>query len=48
MAKHGHKWWEIDVTYWSILAMESVGLAWNVVHSPYGRAGQSRGSKRTG
>lgn len=32
MAKHGHKWWEADVTYWAILAMEKVGLAWDVVH----------------
>jgi stearoyl-CoA desaturase (delta-9 desaturase) len=36
MAKHGHKWWEIDVTYWAILAMERLGLAWNVVHNPPG------------
>lgn len=31
VASQGHKWWEIDVTYWAILAMEKVGLAWNVV-----------------
>ena len=31
MARQGHKWWEIDMTYWSILALEKVGLAWNVV-----------------
>jgi stearoyl-CoA desaturase (delta-9 desaturase) len=36
MAKHGHKWWEIDVTYWAILALEKLGLAWNVVHTPHG------------
>jgi fatty-acid desaturase len=34
MAKQGHKWWEIDMTYWLILAMEKVGLAWNVVKEP--------------
>jgi stearoyl-CoA desaturase (delta-9 desaturase) len=34
MAKAGHKWWEIDVTYWAILALEKVGLAWNVVKEP--------------
>lgn len=34
MAKQGHKWWEIDVTYWVILAMEKLGLAWNVVKDP--------------
>jgi fatty-acid desaturase len=31
LAPHGHKWWEIDMTYWLICAMEKVGLAWNVV-----------------
>ncbi len=31
MARQGHQWWEIDMTYWAILAMEKVGLAWNVV-----------------
>ncbi|MEM6798593.1 MAG: fatty acid desaturase [Planctomycetota bacterium] len=31
VASQGHKWWEIDVTYWVILAMEKVGLAWDVV-----------------
>ena len=34
MAKAGHKWWELDPTYWVILAMEKVGLAWNVVKDP--------------
>jgi len=34
MAKHGHKWWEIDMTYWAILTMEKLGLAWNVVKDP--------------
>lgn len=31
VASQGHKWWEIDFTYWFILAMEKTGLAWNVV-----------------
>jgi fatty-acid desaturase len=31
MARQGHRWWEIDMTYWSILLLEKVGLAWNVV-----------------
>jgi stearoyl-CoA desaturase (delta-9 desaturase) len=34
MAKHGHKWWEVDTTYWVILCLEKLGLAWNVVHNP--------------
>ena len=25
MARQGHKWWEIDMTYWMILLMEKVG-----------------------
>jgi stearoyl-CoA desaturase (delta-9 desaturase) len=36
MAKHGHRWWEVDTTYWMILAMEKLGLAWNVVKTPRG------------
>ncbi len=32
MARHGHKWWEFDMTYYSIWLLEKVGLAWNVVH----------------
>jgi fatty-acid desaturase len=32
MARHGHKWWEFDATYLTILAMEKLGLAWDVVH----------------
>ena len=32
MARQGHQWWEVDVTYWTIWVMEKVGLAWNVVH----------------
>ncbi|RLT14490.1 MAG: acyl-CoA desaturase [Planctomycetota bacterium] len=38
MAKHGHRWWEVDVTYWAIVAMEKMGLAWNVVHTPHVRS----------
>ena len=31
VASQGHRWWEIDMTYWLILLMEKTGLAWNVV-----------------
>lgn len=31
MARHGHRWWELDMTYGMIVAMEKVGLAWNLV-----------------
>ena len=30
-AMHGHKWWELDITYWCIKLMEKLGLAWDVV-----------------
>lgn len=29
-AAHGHKWWEIDITYTTIRALEALGLAWDV------------------
>lgn len=31
VASQGHKWWEIDPTYWFILVLEKTGLAWDVV-----------------
>lgn len=37
MAKHGHRWWEFDLTYQTIRLMEKCGLAWNVVHDIPGR-----------
>jgi stearoyl-CoA desaturase (delta-9 desaturase) len=30
-ARHGHRWWEVDVTYMVICLMEKLGLAWDVV-----------------
>ena len=36
-ASHGHRWWEIDVTYWTILALCRVGLASEVI-APSGLA----------
>ena len=30
-ARHGHRWWEIDVSYMIIAMMERTGLAWNVM-----------------
>jgi len=29
-ARHGLRWWQLDVSYWVIRALELVGLAWNV------------------
>ena len=31
MANHGHKWWEIDITFTTIRLMRLFGLAWDVV-----------------
>jgi stearoyl-CoA desaturase (delta-9 desaturase) len=31
-AAHGHRWWEIDVTYLTVIALERLGIAKNVVH----------------
>lgn len=31
MARHGHMWWELDITYIIISLLERTGLAWNVV-----------------
>ena len=33
-ARHGHRWWEIDMTYMLIRTMEFFGLAWNVIRGP--------------
>jgi stearoyl-CoA desaturase (delta-9 desaturase) len=30
-ARHGHRWWELDLTYVVIRAMQAIGLAWDVV-----------------
>ncbi len=31
MARHGHRWWEVDMTFLTIKLMEKCGLAWDVV-----------------
>lgn len=31
MAKHGHRWWEIDLTFVTIRLLQRLGLVWNVV-----------------
>jgi fatty-acid desaturase len=31
MARHGHRWWEVDVTFVAIRVLETLGLAWDVV-----------------
>ena len=37
-APHGHRWWEIDMTYWVICLMRLTGLAWNVSQPPVASA----------
>jgi stearoyl-CoA desaturase (delta-9 desaturase) len=29
-ARHGLRWWQIDISYWVIRGLESAGLAWNI------------------
>jgi stearoyl-CoA desaturase (delta-9 desaturase) len=29
-AAHGHRWWEFDVTYWTLCLFERIGLVWNL------------------
>ncbi len=31
MAKHGHKWWEFDITWMAITLLKKLGLVWDVV-----------------
>lgn len=31
MARAGHKWWEIDMTFWVISGLEKCGIFWDVV-----------------
>ena len=31
MAKHGHKWWEFDITWQAIRLLKATGLVWDVV-----------------
>lgn len=30
LARAGHRWWEVDVTWWVIKALRAAGLAWEV------------------
>lgn len=30
-AAHGHRWWELDITYLTICLWEKMGLAWDIV-----------------
>ena len=35
MARHGHRWWELDVTWITIRSMRLLGLAWNIADDPH-------------
>ena len=34
IARHGHRWWELDVTWITIRSMQLLGLAWNIADDP--------------
>jgi stearoyl-CoA desaturase (delta-9 desaturase) len=38
MARHGHRWWEIDMTFMAIRAMQRLGLVWNIVDHQHERS----------
>jgi stearoyl-CoA desaturase (delta-9 desaturase) len=40
MANHGHRWWEIDLTFRMLRLMQRLGLAWNVVDYKHKHRGQ--------
>lgn len=42
MAAHGHRWWEIDVTFTAIRVLRFFGLAWDVVDYKRGSEKQAR------
>jgi stearoyl-CoA desaturase (delta-9 desaturase) len=29
-ARHGLRWWQIDISYWTIRCLALLGLAWDV------------------
>ncbi len=31
MARHGHRWWEVDMTFGAVRLLKALGLAWDVV-----------------
>ena len=35
MARHGHRWWEIDLTFLTIRTLERLGLVWDVVDNQH-------------
>lgn len=41
VAKAGFTWWEIDITWWSIKALQTLGLATKVIMPPTQTAGKS-------
>lgn len=45
MAKHGHKWWEFDITWQSVRLLRALGLVWDVVD--YRTAAEKRAAAAT-
>ena len=34
-AQHGHRWWEVDITYWTLCGLEKIGLIKDLVRPNY-------------
>ena len=46
MAKHGHKWWEFDITWQMIRLLRATGLVWDVVD--YRTAAEKKANETSG
>jgi stearoyl-CoA desaturase (delta-9 desaturase) len=42
MARHGHKWWELDATFGTIRLLKRLGLVWDVVDDQHTRRTHSQ------
>ena len=48
LAPAGHRWWEVDMTWWAIRGLQAVGLAWDVRDSlPEGRTANDMTTEQT-
>jgi stearoyl-CoA desaturase (delta-9 desaturase) len=45
-ARFQHRWWEIDLGYWVIVALERTGIVWNVRRPPRDRVDAKRAAGR--
>jgi fatty-acid desaturase len=39
-ARHGHMWWELDLSYWTIRLLGRLGLAWRITEPQVQKSGE--------